>query len=105
MKTRLYNAMGLCQKAGKCVSGATAVEQALKHGQARLVILEETASEQTVAGYRAMCETRRVPFLQVETVGGAIGKPNRIVMAVTDKDFKKMIENALLENSQGSAIS
>jgi len=95
MQTRLRNAMGLCQKAGKCVSGATAVEQALRRRQALLVLLEEGASAQTQAGYQAMCETRKIPLLLVETVGEAIGKPSRIVMAVTDRNFQRMIEDAV----------
>ncbi|MCL2696247.1 MAG: ribosomal L7Ae/L30e/S12e/Gadd45 family protein [Clostridiales bacterium] len=95
MQTRLHNAIGLCQKAGKCVSGATAVELALKGGKALLVLLEDRASVQTIDGYRAMCETRQIGFHLVETVGEAIGKPSRIVMAITDRNFQKMIEDAM----------
>ena len=47
MQSRLYNAIGLCQKAGKAQSGAFAAEQAIKSGRAKIVLLETGASEAT----------------------------------------------------------
>ena len=92
---RLYNAIGLCMKAGKAQSGAFAAEQAIRNGKAKLVLLEETASDATKEHYARMCESRGVPLRFVETVGRAIGKDARIVMAVTDPDFRDMIERAM----------
>ena len=92
---RLYNAIGLCQRAGKAQSGAFAVEQAIKNGKAKLVLLEETASQATKEHYARMCESRGIPLRFVETVGRAIGKDARIVMAVTDPAFVQMIEGAM----------
>lgn len=91
----MYNAIGLCMKAGKCQSGAFAVEKAIRSGKAKLVLLEKSASEATKEQYRTMCETRDIPFHLVETVGRAIGKESRIVMCVTDGAFVKMILGAL----------
>lgn len=95
MQERLYNAIGLCMKAGKCQSGAFAVEKAIRSGKAKLVLLETSASEATKEQYRTMCEARNVPFYVVGTVGRAIGKESRIVMCVTDGAFVKMILGAL----------
>ncbi len=92
---RLYNAIGLCMKAGKAQSGAFAAEQAIRNGKAKLVLLEETASDATKEHYARMCELRGVPLRFVETVGRAIGKDARIVMAVTDPSFVQMIEGAM----------
>ena len=41
-----------------------------------------------------------MPLLLVEEVGRAIGKPGRIVMAVTDEHFAKMILDAGHPNSK-----
>jgi len=101
MRARLHNALGLCQKAGKCVSGATAVELAIRRGQALLVLLEEGASAPTQDGYRAMCEGRKIPLMLIESVGEAIGKPSRIVMAVTDRSFSKMIGDVIFSKPKG----
>lgn len=92
---RLYNAIGLCQRAGKAQSGAFAAEQAIKKGKAKLVLLEATASDATKEHYAGLCASRGIPFRLVETVGRAIGKDARIVMAVTDPAFVQMIEGAM----------
>ena len=92
---RLYNAIGLCQRAGKAKSGAFAAENAIRTGKAKLVLLEETASEATRTRYEQLCAARGIPFYTVRTVGSAIGKDARIVMAVTDPSFRDMIERAM----------
>ncbi len=94
MEQRLYNAMGFCQKAGRCQSGDFSAEKALKAGKAKLVLLERSASDNTKDKYESLCRVRGVPLLLVEEVGRAIGKPGRLVMAVTDGNFAKMIQEA-----------
>ena len=100
MQNRLYNAIGLCMKAGKAQSGAFAAEKAIKGGKAKLVLLETAASDATKAQYAAWCEANGVPLLLTDTVGEAIGKPGRIMMAVTDNAFKTMIEKAFEQERQ-----
>ena len=95
MTDRLYNAIGLCQRAGKAKSGAFAAENAIKTGKAKLVLLEETASEATKTHYEQLCAAHGVPMHLVETVGKAIGKDARIVVAVTDPSFRDMIERTM----------
>ena len=95
MTDRLYNAIGLCQRAGKAQSGAFAAERAIRSGKAKLVLLEQTASEATKTQYEQLCAAHGVPLVLVETVGRAIGKDARIVMAVTDPSFRDMIERAM----------
>lgn len=95
MTDRLYNAIGLAMKAGKAKSGAFNAENAIRAGKAKLVLLEETASEATKTHYEHLCAARGVPFYTVETVGSAIGKDSHIVVAVTDPAFRDMIERAM----------
>ena len=92
---RLYNAIGLCQRAGKVRSGAFAVESTIRAGKAKLVLLEETASETTRTHYEQLCAAHDVPMILTETVGHAIGKDSHVVMAVTDPDFRDMIKRAM----------
>lgn len=94
MEPRQYNAMGFCQKAGRCQSGDFAAEKAVRAGKARLVLLEQSASQNTRDKYEALCRGRGVPLLLVEEVGSAIGKPGRLVMAVTYGQFARMIQEA-----------
>lgn len=95
MTERLFNAIGLSMKAGKVKSGAFAAESTIRSGKAKLVLLEETASEATKTHYEHLCAAYGVPFYTVESVGSAIGKDSHIVMAVTDHSFRDMIERAM----------
>lgn len=99
MQNRLYNAIGLSMKAGKLVSGAFACENAIRSQKAKLVLLERTASEATQKQYRSLCEHYQIPFYLTDTVGIAIGKPERVVAAVVDEGFQKMMEGLLAQDS------
>lgn len=99
-ETKLFNCLGLCQRAGKCQSGAFAAERALKAGKAKLVLLEENASENTKDRFSALCEGRKVPLRLVPEVGRAIGREAYGVMAVTDIGFVNMILDALASETE-----
>ncbi|MBQ3487354.1 MAG: ribosomal L7Ae/L30e/S12e/Gadd45 family protein [Clostridia bacterium] len=99
-ETKLFNCLGLCQRAGKCQSGAFAAERALTTGKAKLVLLEENASENTKDRFSALCEGRKVPFRLVPEVGRAIGREAHGVMAVTDIGFVNMILDALASETE-----
>jgi ribosomal protein L7Ae-like RNA K-turn-binding protein len=100
MTERLFNAIGLSMKAGKVKSGAFAAESTIRSGKAKLVLLEETASEATKTHYEHLCTAYGVPFYTVEIVGQAIGKDSHIVMAVTDPNFRDMIERAMRNSDE-----
>ena len=91
---RLFNAVGLSRKAGKCVSGDEAVEKSVRANRALLVVLDAAASENTQARYAALCAGRGIPWIKMERLGDAIGKPTRRIAAVTDRNFQKMITDA-----------
>ena len=99
-ETKLFNCLGLCRRAGKCQSGAFAAERALKAGKAKLVLLEENASENTKDRFSALCEGRKVPLRLVPEVGRAIGREAHGVMAVTDIGFVNMILDALASETE-----
>ena len=94
---RLSNAIGLAMKAGKCQSGDFAVEKMVRSGKARLVILDSEASQATQERYGRLCERMRIPLLFAAHAGEAIGKPARIVLAITDQGFSTMIQHAAAE--------
>lgn len=94
MGTRLSNGIGLSRKAGKLIGGDFAVEKAVRSGKALLVLMDSTASENTRDKYTFLCRGRGVPLLLTEEPGVYAGLPGRMVLAVTDAGFKKMIEEA-----------
>lgn len=99
-ETKLFNSLGLCRRAGKCQSGEFAAERAVKAGKAKLVLLEETASENTGARFSALCAGRGIPLKLVPEVGRAIGREGRVVMAVTDIQFANMILGAMASDTE-----
>lgn len=94
MGQRLSNALGLCRKAGRCVTGDETVEKTVRAGKALLVVLDEEASENTRDKYTFLCRGRGVELLLVKEPGRAIGQPGKKLIAVTDTGFAKMIQEA-----------
>ena len=66
----------------------------------KLVLLEETASENTKDRFSALCEGRKVPLRLVPEVGRAIGREGHVVMAVTDTGFANMIRDAVASETE-----
>lgn len=104
MNSRLDNALGLCMKAGKCQSGEFSVENCIKKGKARLVLVQQSASDNTKKHYTDLCAHYELPLLFIENVGLAIGKGSRIAVAVTDDSFKQMITNAAALQTEDTGV-
>lgn len=97
-QNKAYSMIGLAMRAGKIASGEFSTEKAVKSGRAALVILAETASENTKKKFRNMCTYYEVPlyFLgEKEALGRAVGKESRASLAVLDDSFAKAIEKNL----------
>ena len=96
---KAYGMIGMAMKAGKLASGEFATEKAVKSGKAALVIVSESASENTKKKFRNMCEYYEVPvyfFGSKEELGHAIGKEFRASLAVLDPGLAKAIEKNLI---------
>ncbi len=100
MQDRFLSLLGLATKAGKAVSGEFAVEQAIKDGKARLVILAGDASENTVKHFTDMCNYRSIPLVRYgtrESIGKCMGKQFRANAALTDEGFSSKLQAILQE--------
>lgn len=88
---KLLSLLGLAQKAGKVKSGEFSTESEIKAGKARLVLLSEEASENTLKKFRDMCSYRGVPMhvlpVSKDELGRHIGKAMRTSCAVSDAGF------------------
>lgn len=93
-ETKLRGAMGLAMKAGKCAAGDYVCEKLIRSGQARLALLDTDASPNTKKRYRGMCARTGIPLLEIKDAGSPIGKPGRMIAAVTDERFAQMIRAA-----------
>lgn len=90
---RALNMLGLCMRAGRLVSGEKACIQAVRTGSACAVILDAAAAKNAVKAVSDACAFRDVPLLTAPAyaLGDAIGKPGRMVVAVTDPSFADRI--------------
>lgn len=95
--------LGLAMRAGKLISGDEIVLKAVRKGEARLVIVAGDASDNTKKKFRDKCSTYGVRLEEMFDriqLGNAIGKSERVVLAVTDAKFGQMIAGHLSQNSE-----
>ncbi|MEI8199436.1 MAG: ribosomal L7Ae/L30e/S12e/Gadd45 family protein [Eubacteriales bacterium] len=87
---KILTFLGLATKAGKTVSGADAVAEAVARGCAYLVLVTEDASEGTAKKIAFFSRQAGVSFCRFSTrqqLGKFLGKEDRAVAAVLDKGF------------------
>ncbi len=109
MRVKLINdkflsLLGLCQKAGKMISGSMQCESAIRSSKASLVIISEEASEATKDEFTHLCISRDIPYIITggkDQLGGAIGKYSRTLLAVSDSIFKEMLLKEYKEIQHG----
>ncbi|MBR1695032.1 MAG: ribosomal L7Ae/L30e/S12e/Gadd45 family protein [Selenomonas sp.] len=98
---RITNLLSMAQKAGRIVSGAFAVEQAVKKKQAVLVLLAEDAAEESKKNFTTLADKFAIPYaacLDRETLGRCLGKDFRAVAALLDDGFAKKIRQLMEES-------
>lgn len=81
-------------RAGKVVSGEELVLKEIRSGKACLVLLAADAQKNTEKKIADKCSFYNVPLLRCgnrEQLGNAIGKEARVVVAVTDKGFARLL--------------
>lgn len=98
MNRKLQSMLSLCQRAGKIVTGEDTVEINIKSGDVLLVIIAGDASDNTKNKFENKCKYYNIPFFIYSTkeeLSRCIGKYNRSVFAITEKNFADKIEMEL----------
>jgi len=90
---RVLNMLGLCMRAGKIISGEKACIQAIRMGGACAVVMDRAAAKNATKAITDACSYHEVPLILVpeDELGFAIGKPGRMVAAVTDPSMADRI--------------
>ena len=94
-ENRMRTALGFSMRAGKCLSGDFVCERAVKDGRAKIVALDSEVSQSTRERYEGMCERAGIPLVTIDDLGNAIGKDNRMIAAITDNGFVRMMSEAM----------
>lgn len=95
---QLLGILGLAMRAGKVVSGEDLVLKTIKSKKAKFILLSQDAGKNTSKRITDKCETFQIPVYQYgtrEELGKAIGKPERVVIAITDAGFARKIKKLL----------
>jgi len=88
--------IGLAFRAGKTLAGTAACEKGLKHRKIRLLLLQEGLSPSSRKGFLALCENFGVEAITIgsgDRLGDAIGRPEIMVLGITDRGFANAIRN------------
>ncbi len=99
MDRKLISLLSLAQKSGKLCAGEYSCEKALQNGNAKLIIIASDASDNTKKKFENKAFFYNVKVLVLadrQSLSQAIGKENRVTLAITDKGFA----DRLLEQSE-----
>ncbi|MGM9924093.1 MAG: YlxQ family RNA-binding protein [Bacillus sp. (in: firmicutes)] len=86
--------VGLAYRARKVIAGEELVIREVRNGKAKLVLLSSDASSNTEKKITDKCNYYNVPLAKVdnrEQLGNAIGKDERVVIAILDEGFSKKL--------------
>ena len=87
--------IGLATKAGKISFGSDSVEEDIKRGKVKLLIIVEDASERTKNKFVKISDEYKIPIIldgDIKEISKAIGKTNKAVIGVKDSGFAKAIQ-------------
>ena len=94
MKERVYQFLGLGQKAGYILSGDTQIRDGVRRGKGKLLILATDAARRTAENYEALSAAHHIPvccFGEKEALGHILGKTERTALLITDMKFSKAV--------------
>ena len=107
MNDRVGTYLGLSMRMGKCVSGHSACRDALEKRKAALMLLDASASERTKEQFMALGERMGIPVRVMPTqqqIGKSIGKGERVLVAVTDKQMAQVILGELQTDESNKEV-
>ncbi len=93
-KNKVLGLIGLSAKAGKIEFGADAVEEAIKKRKVKLVIVSEDAASRTKDNFEFLSKQHQISFAifaKKDELSKAIGKDNKAVLAIKDKNLSNEI--------------
>jgi len=99
-RTKVQSDLGLAMRAGKLLHGEESVLEAIKDKRARIVFLASDSGASTTKRINDKCAFYNVSLCREFTtteLSSAIGKENRKVLAVCDRNFAILLEKAINE--------
>ncbi|HHU61867.1 MAG: ribosomal L7Ae/L30e/S12e/Gadd45 family protein [Bacillota bacterium] len=100
---KIYNYLGLAQRAGQIVSGEQAVLIGVNRRKIKLLLIAEDASKNTFNKFKSLAHNHNIKYLiygDKASIGQAIGKSPRTVLGILDNNFANVIQTRILESVQ-----
>ncbi len=94
---KVYNIIGLAQKAGKVSAGTLATRTSLIRKRASLLIISADISPATKDSLVSLCRRQKIPWVELGdkyNLGTAVGKAYRVALTINDSGMaKKMLDS------------
>jgi len=101
---KIFSMLGLCMKAGKLAYGSDMVEEKVKYRQVSLLIIANDASDNTKEKFKRIANQNNLRlyiFGTIDELSMRIGKNNKAVLGILDKNFAENIDK-LFEEIKGA---
>lgn len=99
MQQPYLSIIGLAYRARKCATGTETIIEQIRMKKAKLILIAKDASDRTKKQLYDKCNTYHIPYIEVgdrKTLGSAIGKSDRVAIAILDKGFANKLQTLLL---------
>ncbi|KAB3531339.1 L7Ae/L30e/S12e/Gadd45 family ribosomal protein [Alkaliphilus serpentinus] len=104
MNDKIYNLLGFAMKAGVIASGEDTCRIEIRKNRVNLVLLADDASVNSKKTFHDKTTYRKIPLRIIgtkNTLGAAIGKGSRAVVAIKDKGFANKLMELIDEEGKG----
>ena len=96
---RLRGLLGHSQRAGRLVTGMDTTLSAIRSGKSCLVLVDESAAENTVKKLTDACRYYHAPLVKLPhgLLESATGRDGRMMGALTDKGFADKVKGLMAD--------
>ena len=101
---RIYNMIGLAQRAGKVSSGTMAARSSLLRQRAYLLIMSSDISDNTRESLITVCKKQKIPWMiqgNKFELGTSLGKAYRVAVTINDPGMANSIIKLLKSREEG----
>ena len=98
INNKVYGLLGLATKAGKIVFGTESCLDMIAKRKLKLIIVAEDSSERTINNFKEKCVQNNIDFYvfgNKDDISRAIGKTNKTVVGIKDKNLAGAIQKIL----------
>ena len=98
VNNKVYGLIGLSAKAGKIVIGTEACLESIIKRKIKLIIVACDSAERTIRNFEEKCKENNIKFYKFgtkENLSNCIGKENKTVIGIKDKNLAGAIEKIL----------